>query len=1068
MTLPPPQLRVHRSNRLETLADLLCAHLDDAPASPLETETIVVPSRGLGRWLGFALAERRGIAAGLDFPYPQKAVQQIARAFFPELPESETDPYAPERLVWTLDALLADPATGLSTHPVLAPYLQGGGGLRRYRLASRLAHVFDQYRAYRPEMLRRWENGADRDDWQACLWRVVYTASGEAPHLGRLLAGKRTLPLADETALPRRLFLFATSTLPPLHLALLQALGEHRTVDLYLLAPNEQYWGDVVEHRRIRAPGELDLPEPATEAPLLARLGRQAREMIDLCLDCGFDHGEEAYAFAPQDTLLGQLQGLLRVPEEPAVPAPASPKDDSVQVHGCAHPLRAVQVLRDQLLEAFAHDPDLHPRDILVLAPDLERYAPAFEAVFAHPEDPARRIPFHLADRPPRRPSSPLDTLLRVFALAESRATLPELVDLLESSALAERFSRPGEAEALRAWLQEARLRWGLHGAHRARLGLPASDAFSWQSALERLLLSIALPAGEGLQWNGQAPVDGVEGSERLDLLGRLATTMEDLRTTVEALWEARPLAEWPAVLRGIAEKLFSESAQAELGGFFAVLAQWEEQSGGPVLEAGVLAAELEKRLGESGGTRGFLQGSMTVAALQPLRAVPAKVICLLGLDEDAFPHADRRPAFDRILAERQRGDRSPRDDDRNLLLETILAAREKLLLFYLDREPGSGEVRAPSPLVDDLAEALGTVAQAPGGGPLRDQLFRSHPATAYDRRYFDGSDPRFFTYSRQAEVLARGREDPPEARESPRPTVTTNSTAKTSIDVADLLEFVQRPARFTAQAAYGMKSVREEEELPESEPFTLSGLERYAARQAALGHVEGISAALAAGGYLPAGETAAGEALRARAQEAARLHELRETFTGGEPTGPLAVAFAHNGFRLQGELPGYCAGKKRFVLEHAGSLRGRHRLHAATVHLLGSLAGQAEAPTVLLSADPAVEPAQYETSGADVLDALLALFERARQGPVTYLPESAYAYWQRRHFRTARQTQTPWQMARAAFHGNPQTRIPAESDDADLALLCGPQPILPGEETFAADSAFAGELVRGESTARA
>ena len=376
-------LLIHHSNRLEILLRALRTFLAATPADPFAPEQIVVQNQGMARWVVQQLAEQEGIAANMAFPLPASFVWRVFRAWMPELPERSA--FDREQLAWRiyarLPARLAEPAFA-----ELAGYLAGEPrALKRWQLARRIADVFDRYLVYRPDLVLDWEAGAEAH-WQACLWRDL-AAETPGPHRARLLAELSAAfracrpPLLPEL-LPQRVAFFGLTALPPAYCGVLEGLGAHCDVHLFLLNPCREYWADIVDEggrsrRRARAlaagqpdPGALlDLGNP-----LLAAFGHTGQAFLDQVLELS---GESSEQFIdPGDaTLLSRLQQDildLRDPRksDPAQRAVLDPADRSLSMHCCHSPLREVQVLHDRLLAFFETltEPPLEPRDILVMA----------------------------------------------------------------------------------------------------------------------------------------------------------------------------------------------------------------------------------------------------------------------------------------------------------------------------------------------------------------------------------------------------------------------------------------------------------------------------------------------------------------------------------------------------------------------------------------------------------------------------------------------------------------------------------------------------------------------------
>ena len=103
-----------------------------------------------------------------------------------------------------------------------------------------------------------------------------------------------------------------------------------------------------------------------------------------------------------------------------------------------------------------------------------------------------------------------------------------------------------------------------------------------------------------------------------------------------------------------------------------------------PVLE------RLTEKLNETRGAKGFISGRVTFCAMLPMRSIPFKVICIIGLNENTFPRQKSSLEFDLMAKHPVKGDRNNRDSDRYLFLETLISAKERLILSYVGQSEGT------------------------------------------------------------------------------------------------------------------------------------------------------------------------------------------------------------------------------------------------------------------------------------------------------------------------------------------------------------------------------------------
>jgi exodeoxyribonuclease V gamma subunit len=1040
-------LRLYQSDKLEILAQILALE-HQPPPSPFQPDTLVVQSLGMGRWVSLRLADKLGVCANVRFTLPASFVWELRRDLFGDLPRRS--PFATEVLTFRVMAWLDRPEN-LARAPCLAGYLKDGGELRRFQLAARIADMFDQYLVYREDWITAWEQGemlnlGGDEAWQALLWRDLVsgeTTAHRARWMRELLARIGQAGLGgSKPALPARLSVFGVSALPPSFVDILRALAEHCDVVVYALNPCREFWGDIGDQREIgRLAGERRPEDLYLEVghPLLASLGKQGREFFDALTDCA--ESRDLFDEEPaRDSLLHIIQAdileLIHRTAHPKTsdnaiagktepPLPISPNDRSLQIHVCHSPMREVEVLRDQLLALFEADSTLKPGDVAVLTPDIEKYTPYIEAVFAESRD-APRIPFSIADRGLAHRHPLLETFLALLDLPDSRFCADATLSFLEQPAILRRFGL-GEDDLpqIHDWARAVGARWGRDGAHKAEHQLPEMPRHTWRDAMQRLMLGYALPqemAGGDLPlFGGALPYDDIEGGRAL-ILGRFAEFLETLFEWAERLKGGRSPADWAERLNTLVDRLFDprdedEAVLLQLRASLNALRELAEQAGfREPLGIRTVKSWLTARLGQPSGSVGFLTGEVTFCAMVPMRSLPFRVIALLGLNYDTFPRHRHPSGFDLMARHPRRGDRSRRLDDRYLFLETLLSARELLYLSYVGRSIRDNSPQPPSPLVSELIDVVRQscelmVPHPNGGAPLASlspegegvsiekHLVTEHPLQPFDPAYF-GGDSRLPGFSAAWLAAARriGRGD----RESeplfigalPEP-----EHEWRSVDPESLAYFFSNPARYLLRRRLNL--VLEEADLGFDirEPFNLDFWSRDLIRRNvlhALQHERETRTALAlaeAQGLLPHGPF--GEALHGREQslvESFAPELLEDLSTPRLP--PLPVEFEAGGVRLRGFLAGAGANG---LLEYGFDDPKPHQLIQLWLrHVLLCLAAPdgVEKRSVLRTPGKTVVFPEMEVADAEAeLTRLLRAYWSGLSGPLPFFPRTSYGY---------------------------------------------------------------------------
>ena len=1005
-----PGLKLYTSNRLEALAGKLEEVLRVPPASPMAPELILVQSRGMERWLSLELARRLGICANVRFPFPNHFIEEVFRDVLPGLPGSPA--FDPDVLAWRVMGLLPRCLDGEGFEPLKAYLADDGRGFKRYQLSRIIARLFDQYLVFRPDWILGWESGKDRH-WQATLWRLL---AAESPGAHRAARWKEALarlqrPLPEGAALPGRISVFGISALPPFHLRILDAVARTVDVNLFVMNPCREYWYLIYSDREMRRLVDRLGTAPPDEAlhlekgnSLLASMGALGRDFLRMVYDTGCEEADVSEE-PGGESLLARIQSdILNLRDRGADgdKEAIAADDDSIQVHSCHSPMREVEVLQDRILELLDRDPSLTPADILVMTPEIETYAPFIEAVFSLPRDDRRRIPFSVADRGLRSQSVLADTFLRLLDLEGSRMGATEVASFLETDALRRRFSLGADDPGLiHRWIRDTGIRWGVDGSSRQREGLPGFAENTWLAGIDRLLLGYALPARGDELFMGILPHEGVAESEAATL-GSFLAFLEKLFDFTESLREPRDLSDWASHLGAALDGFFLPEGDEEdevqtLRRALADMALRQEQSGfDGKLCAGVLKAHLEEALQEAGFASGFLTGGVTFCAMLPMRSIPFRVVCLIGLDDGAYPRQTAVPGFDLMREHPRPGDRSRRLDDRYLFLEALLSAREKLCISYTGQSIQDNSARPPSVLVSELLDAIDQGFEIPGTKDIRDAIVVNHRLQAFNPEYFRGGGPRSYSAENAAAASAAGSgpgaKRPFIASPLPEPL-----PAWRTVDVHTLCRFFANPARALLTRRLGIRLDEAGALLADVEPMSIEGLERYElGERLAMRCIEGLEAvemmpAARALGSLPPGTP--GECW---------FHELCEGAVGfaarlrpylrGEPLGAIDLDRTLGPFRLTGRLQlGLPAG---LVLYRYADVRAKDLLRAWIHHLaLGAGAGERyPGRCIVLGKDRGCALGPVE-DGERLLTELLEIYWKGLTVPLPFFPETARVY---------------------------------------------------------------------------
>ena len=850
-------LTVHRAASGAALVHGLATILAKPPDDPFAPEVIAVPAKGVERWIAQRLshvlgaASGDGVCANVDFPWPSTMLDEALQASSPEL-EAAVDAWTPTRVVWPLlEVIDACAATEPWCRP-LARHLGVGNEDRGRRLAvaSRLARHYDEYGQSRPEMIKAWADGRDErgdgtrldDDlaWQPELWRCLRRhlgISSPAQLLDEACSRLRDQP--GRSGLPERLSVFGASRLSPARLTVLAALAEHRDVHLWLHHPSPALWHkfsgpQAVSRRR------ADTSRHLLENPLLASLSRDVLELQLLLGRCAPGFSDVVHAWSPPSpTLLGQLKLDLADDRVRSAPPLLDPMDRSVQVHACHGRTRQVEVLREVVVGLLAADPTLEPRDVLVMCPDVETFAPLIASTFSLGSEvdaahPAARLRVRLADRALRQTNALLAVLAQLLELGTARITASQVLDLAASPAVRERFGfDDDELERLRGWVIGAGVRWGLDSEHRGAWQLEGIEQGTWRAGLDRLLVGVAME-GAFDSWGEVVPLDDVDSAD-IDLAGRLSELVDRLDAAQILMSGQHTAVTWltgleDAVLGLAAPAPDSAWQQLQLRGELADIAAAAAASSA-LLGLADVRALLDPTLAGRPTRASFRTGTMTVCTLVPMRSVPHRVICLLGLDDGVFPRQSVRDGDDVLARDPWVGERDPRNEDRQLLLDAIFAAEEHLVITYTGADERTGAIVPPAVPLGELLDALDRTATGHDGSRVRDAVTMRHPLQPFDERNFLpgalGAD-RSFSFDPLAyagAVAAAGDRTPqPKFLAAPLP-----AWPPGDIQLNDLIKMFEHPARGFLRQRLQVAMARSEEEPADAIQVSLDNLEQWA-----------------------------------------------------------------------------------------------------------------------------------------------------------------------------------------------------------------------------------------------
>ncbi len=1049
-------LHLHTSNQLEQLATQYARVTNEPLKNVFEPELLVVQNSGMARYLSMHVADLAGISANTEALFPAEFMWKLLRIVSPDV--SKQSECSPDALRFHIMQELTD---NPDDYPELKHYIINKNSNNKenkasvnesptWDLSGEISQLLDQYLFYRSDWIREWEAGEfDNSNWQARLWNRCVKDKNLTHWLTLQDQFKNNFDAMDVSSFPERVSFFSMSALSPGYLDLLGELAKKIDVHIYTINPCEDiYWGDIASEKT-RA--KLSLEKQAyidVGNPLLASMGTQGRDFIEQLLNAPLleknslgkyiIHNEEQV----EETLLNKLQNDIFNLQQPD--KSSTPTDHSITFNACHTAMREVEVLHDQILNALDNDSTLAPADIVVMMPDIEKYAPYIEAIFSSPVtshfgSAQQRLPFSIADRNPLNASKRIEALNKVLLLSDTRFDVESVFELLDYDEIRTQFNLD-ESQIIqcRKLAKSTNIRWGINAQYRKQNNLPATDEHTWKFALDRLLLGYALGdtpdvADQLFETISMSELPllaytDIEGNDAIMLANfkRFTDTIFKLSQWVH---QSHSVIDWLDKTKTLITQLFTESSDNQL-----ILKSLDNIRNNTLLTDFTQALSftvfqklLSENLQKITGTEKYLGHGITFCALVPMRSVPFKVVALMGMNDGEYPRQDKRHSFDLMANQAHKGDRSRRDEDRYLFLESILATRNRLIISFTGQSVHDHSALPPSVLVSEL---LDTLAVYTGNKP--ESFICNHPLQAFSPRYFSG-DSALFSYAKEYLKLHTDKKSDNQI-EAPSTVFISkrleelDDTFK-SISLDALIKFYQNPARSFLQQRFSIQTLDDNITLPIREPFELESFTDRALRTLIMSCEEGIpnqksdtQLIARAKGLLPYGEI--GDAIYNNEKQTietfqAQLPELT-------PKEPQYFSLSLGGFQLQGNLDSLTEAGR--VVQQVTTPYSRDYIALWLTHL--ALNRQEASPTIFYSPDlkftlSAIESEQQ--SANEILKELLHFYWEGLHFPLKFYPKTAFALYKDKGVENRSK-------ATAAWHGGNQNT--GEKDKFEHWLL--------------------------------
>ncbi|WP_259377131.1 exodeoxyribonuclease V subunit gamma [Colwellia sp. BRX9-1] len=888
---------LYPANKMENLLALLDKIQQVSPLPIFSQEMIVVQNAGMQHWLNMSLAQQRGISMNISYALPSQFLWKLVRSMASDEDVPDQSPFSREVLSWRIDQLLASAVViqdpdfssasqywlgGATDEDDLANRSVGESEkikqdnprvfteqqtLKRYQLACQLADLYEQYLIFRPQWINDWHQGKSSqsfvnkeqalavEKWQAKLWQLLTQEQSYNPL--ELVNKAIENIVSKKHLLPPRLSFFGINAMAPMWLSFIEAISEHLDVHFFHLNPCFDYWGDIQSEKQAInllskwVVGHDDITVNVGN-PLLANLGQQGREFMALLNDYStvnievFDAVEQSDGAENISVLQQVQQDILTLTDQRST---AKNQQDNSIVFSSAHSaLREVQGLHDWLLHQFNDDKTLTPKDVLVMCPQVEQYAPYISAVFARGwQDLADKIPplpCSIADRVSKDAEPVVAAFTQLLSLPDSRFQVSQIIGMLRLPAMQNKFSISlEELDKMSAWLEQACVHWGVDQQHKQEVlhSLEVNNAFTWQQGLSRLMRGFAF-SDRSIYVDEQLYLPNVEGNDAI-LLGKLMLIIEQLQHFSQQLGQDKSANQWQQFLLTMLNSLFEvtdEMAFNVIDQAIGSLAEYCQHANyQPNISLSVVRDFLTNHFSQPDPGRQFMVGQITFCSMLPMRSIPFKVIAILGLNDGEFPRQRQPLGFDLMASSKSElGDRSRRGDDRYLFLEAIISARQSLYLSYQGRNIRNNNEKQPSVVLKELMEYLeagygwqlhnAEAGNDENGNGDRSSDIKQLPMQAFSEHNYLGKfksfDPNWLKLKSAKKIQQS------DALLLPLSIIADDDPKV--VDINELIRFFQHPAKAFAQRHLQLFFESHETQLDDTEPFSENFLQSYLLRQ--------------------------------------------------------------------------------------------------------------------------------------------------------------------------------------------------------------------------------------------
>lgn len=803
---------------MENLVEKLSVSLSETCGSVFEPEIIVVQSNGMEKYLSLELSKRLGIASNFLFLYPNSMLEYCLEKT--EVLKKKFIKPSNDIYTWAIMELIFEFKDNKIFNEILDYVKTDDQKIsieKLYQLSEKISRLFKEYQIFRPEWILLWEENENESGWQSFLWNRL----AKKLELDSLVKSAHKIMNEFQEddkilkKLPKRISVFGIFSLPKIYLDSLNFFSKTCEVNLYLLNPCMEYWGEILSEKKIdrikRKSDETNLYlDPGNS--LLASFGETGKVFFDILNEYEINRFDDFFISPMETSILSCIQysilNLFNYSNKEKFKI--SSFDKSVRIHSCHSPMREMEILKDNILYVLDSDDQIEISDIIVMIPDIEKYSPYIKAVFGRTND-DKKIPFSIADRSAKSENKGLDCFFGILGIFISRFEASLVVDLLEDKIIHEKFGlNEKSVEKIKKWVFDLRISWGLDSEFKKNMNFSQDNSGTWKKGLDILCLGHALSPDSNICFSSLFPLVEIDSSDQEALSGLMEFYFKIKKYYEIIKGNSYFVSEWVEILTGLCDDfLFFENKNEfdfiNLKKIFTDLKEEALDSKSQIkVPFSVMYQRIEKLMSSPSSGYGFLDGRLTFCAMLPMRSIPFQMIAVCGLNEGDFPRSYFPPDFDLMAKFPRKGDRHIRDDDKYLFLETIISARKYLYLSYIGNDIKTDSIIPPSSVLSELTDYIQD--NFISDKDIIKQITRNHFAPSFSSAYFKFDNPleadsndSIFSYSKRFMELSKDifSEEKTSFVFNDEPLKRDEESSSEFIDINSITGFFKNPQRF-------------------------------------------------------------------------------------------------------------------------------------------------------------------------------------------------------------------------------------------------------------------------------